>query len=86
MMGRRAIGALLFLAAQAVLVRWLGGLERVPPAPDFSRMPAQFDGWKELRVNPIAAEEAAELGADRLLSCAYLDEAIRLWRPIGRRT
>jgi EpsI family protein len=75
MIGRRAIGALLFLAAQAVLVRWLGGLERLPPAPDLSRMPAQFDGWRELRVYPVASEEAGELGADRLLSCAYLHQA-----------
>ena len=75
MRGRRAIAALFFLAAQAVLVRWLGGLERLPPAPDLSRMPAQLDGWGELRVNPVAADEAGELGADRLLSCSYQQQS-----------
>jgi EpsI family protein len=67
----------LFLVAQLALVQWAAGGERPPAPPDLSRFPAEFGGWKQFREDPIAADVAAELGADRVLSRTYIH------RPAG---
>jgi|HubBroStandDraft_1064217.scaffolds.fasta_scaffold03168_8 EpsI family protein len=60
-----------FLAAQILLIRAAAGVEH-PPTPPLARFPAEFDGWEMLRADPVAADMARELGADRLLSRTYV--------------
>jgi EpsI family protein len=60
-----------FLLAQAGLVHWAAGRERTPAPPSLSSFPAEIGEWKQLREDPIAADVAAELRADRLLSRTY---------------
>jgi EpsI family protein len=62
----------LFLVAQLALAHWVAGGERPPAPPDLARFPAQFGEWQQVREDPIAADVAAELGADRLLSRTYI--------------
>jgi len=60
-----------FLAAQILLVHAVAGAEHPPAAPALSGFPAEFGQWKVFREDPIAADVATELGADRLLSQTY---------------
>jgi EpsI family protein len=60
-----------FLCAQILLMHAAAGVERAPPPPPLDRLPAEFDGWKALRDEPVAADMASQLGADRLLSRTY---------------
>jgi EpsI family protein len=71
MLERGPMLAPLFLAAQALLVHWAASSERPPAPPNLSRLPAEFNGWKLVRQDPIAADVQAELRADRLLSSDY---------------
>jgi EpsI family protein len=64
-----------FLAVQALLVHWTAGTEHPPPPPALSQFPATFNGWRELREDPIDADVASTLRADRLLSRIYMDHA-----------
>ena len=68
---RRLILAPVFLLAQALLVHWATGRERAPGPPDLSSFPSELGEWRQLRADPIAADVAAELRADRLLSRSY---------------
>jgi EpsI family protein len=68
---RRIILAPVFLLAQAILVHWAAGRERAPAPPVLSSFPSEFGEWRQLREDPIAADIAAELRADRLLSRSY---------------
>jgi EpsI family protein len=61
-----------FLAAQILSIRWAAGVEHPPAPPPLARFPAAFGGWTVLREDPIAADMAKELGADRLLSQTYI--------------
>ena len=61
-----------FLAAQFLLIRGVAGVERPPAPPSLARFPAEFGGWTVLSEDPVAADMARELGADRLLSRTYL--------------
>lgn len=61
-----------FLAAQALLVYWIAGAERPPAPPDLARFPSGIGEWKQFREDPIAADVAAQLRADRLLSRSYV--------------
>src|SRR5260370_24941204 len=73
---RRTILVPLFLVAQVALVEWAANRER-PPAPlDLSHFPAEFGGWKWMRVDPIS-EVAPGLVADRLLRRAYVSPPAR---------
>ena len=74
MLERTSIFVPLFLAAQALLVHWAASSERPPAPPDLSRIPAEFNGWKLVRQDPIAADVQAELRADRLLSANYIHQ------------
>jgi EpsI family protein len=67
----------LFLAGQGLLVYWSAQAERPPALPALSQFPAAFGGWKELREDPIDADVAGTLRADRLLSRTYTDRAGR---------
>jgi len=69
----RAIFVPVFFLAQALVVQWAGSGERMPAAPDLSRFPDQFAGWKLLHEDPIDAGVAGELRADALLSRTYAD-------------
>ena len=71
---RKWRGALVpaFLAAQILLVHAVAGIEHPPAPPPLARFPAEFGGWKALREDPVAADMAKELGADRLLSRTYI--------------
>lgn len=62
----------LFLAAQALAVYWAAGSEHPPAAPDLSSFPAEVNGWKQIREDPIAADVQAELRADRIVSRSYV--------------
>jgi len=61
------------LAAQAWIVQSLSSRERPPAAPDLSTIPAQIGGWTEVRDDPVDADVARELHADRLLNRIYGD-------------
>ncbi len=71
----RTILVPVFLAAQALLVHWVASGERPPPAPDLSTFPTQVGDWKQLREDPIAADIAGQLGADRVLSRTYIQSS-----------
>lgn len=62
----------LFLLAQASLVQWATVRERAPAAPALSSFPPGFDAWRQLQEDPIAADVAGELRADKLLSRTYV--------------
>ena len=68
---RRMIVVPLFLLAQGLLVQWAAGRERAPASPALSSFPSELGGWRQLREDPITAEVAGELRADRLLSRTY---------------
>ncbi len=61
-----------FLAAQILLVHAAAIGEHAPAAPALSDFPAQFGQWKLFHEDPIAADVATELRADRLLSQTYI--------------
>jgi EpsI family protein len=67
----RMILAPVFLLAQALLVHWAAGRERAPAPPALASFPSQFGEWRQLREDPITADVAGELRADRLLSRTY---------------
>lgn len=60
------------LAAQILTVRWAAGVEHPPAPPDLSRFTVELGRWKVYSEDPIAADMARELGADRLLSQTYI--------------
>lgn len=64
-----------FLAAQGLLVYWTAGTERPPAPPALAQFPASFGGWAELHEDPIDADVANTLRADRLLSRTYAQGA-----------
>jgi EpsI family protein len=64
-----------FLAAQGLLVYWTAGTEHPPAPPALSQFPASFGGWTELHEDPIDADVANTLRADRLLSRTYAQGA-----------
>src|SRR5262252_7235006 len=74
MLDRRAILAPVFLVCQALVVHWAADREQPPAAPDLSRFPVEFNGWKEIRKDPIAADVRGELRADRLFSSTYVHQ------------
>src|ERR1017187_7465780 len=78
MLERRLLLAPMFLVAQFALAHWAAGGERPPAPPDLSRFPAGFGEWKQLREDPMAADTAAELGADRVLSRTYVNRSASL--------
>jgi len=61
----------LVLGAQAILTHWIAARELLPEAPDLSTFPAAFGDWRQVSEDPIAADVARELRADRLLSRTY---------------
>ena len=61
-----------FLAAQVLLVHAVAGGEHPPAVPALSGFPAEFGQWKLFHEDPIAADVATELRADRLLSQTYI--------------
>src|ERR1700722_17553622 len=61
-----------FLLAQTLLVHWASGRELAPRPPALSSFPSELGEWRQLREDPIAADVAGELRADRLLSRTYL--------------
>ena len=64
----------LFLAGQGLLVYWTAGAEH-PPPPALSQFPVTFNGWSELREDPIDPDVVNTLRADRLLSRTYVQRA-----------
>jgi EpsI family protein len=66
------------IVLQLLLVRWVGGAERPPAPPDLAHFPVEFDGWRELHEDPIAADIAAELGADQMVSRTYVQPSTTL--------
>jgi EpsI family protein len=62
-----------FLAAQILLVHAAASGEHPPAAPALSRFPAEIGPWKVFREDPVAADVAGELGADRLVSQTYVE-------------
>ncbi len=67
MLDRQAILVPVFLLAQALAVHWVAGQEHAPQPPDLPSFPQAFGAWTELREDPIAADVAVELGADRTI-------------------
>jgi EpsI family protein len=65
----------LFLAGQGLLVYWTAGTEHPPAPPALSQFPPTFSGWNKLREDPIDADVASTLRADRLLSRTYANLA-----------
>jgi EpsI family protein len=62
-----------FLVAQILLTHAAASRENPPAAPPLSRFPVVFGPWKLFREEPVAADIAKELGADALLSQAYIE-------------
>jgi EpsI family protein len=62
-----------FLLLQPLAVHWIAGRERLPAPPDLSSIPARIGAWQFTSDEPIAADVAAELGADRVLNRVYRD-------------
>jgi EpsI family protein len=60
-----------FLLAQMLFVKWATGNERRPAPPDPAVLPAQLDGWKRFSDQPVTADVASELGADRYVNRDY---------------
>ena len=73
---RRTILVPVFLLAQAVLVHWAAGRERVPAPPALGSFPSEFADWRQLREDPIAADVAGELRADQVLSRTYVNTSL----------
>src|SRR5580704_15490912 len=71
MLDRRTVLVPVFLLAQALLVHWAAGRERIPAPPVLGSFPAALGEWRQLSDDPIAADVAGELRADRLLSRTY---------------
>lgn len=61
-----------FLAAQVLVVNTAASREHPPAAPPLSGFPAEFGQWRLFQHDPIPAEVATELRADRLLSQTYV--------------
>jgi EpsI family protein len=66
-----------FLAAQILLVHAAASSEHPPAAPALSGFPVEFGQWKLFHEDPIAADVATELRADRLLSRTYMQATTR---------
>jgi EpsI family protein len=64
-----------FLATQGLLVFWTAGSEQPPAPPALSKFPAAISGWTVLHEDPIDADVANTLRADRLLSRTYANSA-----------
>ena len=62
-----------FLAAQLLLIHTVASGEHPQAPPPLSRFPVEFGQWKLFREDPVAADIARELGADRLLSQTYIE-------------
>jgi EpsI family protein len=75
MTDRRVILVPAFLLAQVLLVHWIAGAERPLQPPALSTFPSTFDAWRQLREDPIAADVAAELRADQILSRTYVHKS-----------
>src|SRR5579862_2004542 len=71
MLDRLRILVPVFLAAQAIAVHWASTLERPPDAPGLTRFPAQFDGWKLVREDPLDKAVVGAIHADDLVSRIY---------------
>jgi EpsI family protein len=71
-----------FLAAQILLIRAGTGGERPPAAPALSGFPAEVGQWKLIRPDPIAADVAMQLGADRLFSQTYMQSPTGLFTSL----
>jgi EpsI family protein len=74
---RRTILVPVFLLAQAALVHWAAGRERVPAPPALGAFPSEFGEWRLMSEDPIAADVAGELRADQLLSRTYVNTAVK---------
>jgi len=72
-LGWRRVLVPLFVAVQILVVRAAASGEHPPPAPALSAFPAAFGPWRLLRPDPIDADTAKELGADRLVSQTYIE-------------
>jgi hypothetical protein len=68
----RSVLVPLFLTAQILVIHALASGERPPAPPAPERFPLTFGPWTLSRVDPIDAEVAAELRADRLVSRTYI--------------
>jgi EpsI family protein len=68
----------LLLVGQFAAAHWAAAGERPPAPPDLARFPAAFGEWKQFREDPIAADIASELGADRMLSRTYVHRSVGL--------
>ena len=74
MVDARSLAIPALVTLQALAVHWVGGREILPTAPAIDQFPSDFGNWKKAGENPIAADVARELGADRVLSRTYLDK------------
>jgi EpsI family protein len=64
-----------FLAGQGLLVYCGARTEHPPTPPALDQFPATFSGWMKLRDDPIDADVANTLRADRLLNRTYINAA-----------
>src|ERR1700691_2701032 len=73
---RRTILVPVFLLAQALLVHWATGRERMPAPPALESFPSALGEWRQLSEDPIAADVAGGRRGDRLLSRTYVNTAL----------
>lgn len=62
----------LFIVAQIIVIHAVAKGEHPPSTPAPERFPLTFGPWRTFRVDPIDADVAAELRADRLVSRTYI--------------
>jgi EpsI family protein len=63
----------LFVVAQILVIHAAASGERPPAPPAPERFPLAFGDWRLIRADPLDAEVAAELRADRLVSQTYIE-------------
>ena len=72
MTGPKAIVVPIFLAAQALLVHWTGGVERPHSRQArFDAFPLRMGSWQRVSEPPVDEATKAQLGADRLMNSMY---------------
>lgn len=62
----------LFLGLQTGLTYWAARGERIPPHPQFSRLPEKLGDWQHAGEDPISPDTLAQLGADSTASLIYV--------------
>jgi EpsI family protein len=70
------------LAAQALAVAFVSGVERVPHSPDLAHFPTAIGDWQRVREDLLSDGVAQNLGADARITSTYLDRRTGLYADL----